>query len=181
MTSAETLEAWIDAHDDHLPELKNFVLPSGNAASSALHIARTVRCREGGRVAERGPASQQGGSARPVGPAAHTYSRPQVCRRTERRVVELAQVDDVDESAKKFINRCVTIRVHRAWLLQRPSLTPPSSLPQAQRLSLHRREAGLPAVRRRGGHLPLRHAAQRKAISAPQGLARRVAAPVSPL
>ena len=41
----EALESMIDAHEAPLPPLKNFVLPAGGMASSALHFARTVARR----------------------------------------------------------------------------------------------------------------------------------------
>lgn len=39
------LEAWIDAFDDQLPPLRNFVLPSGGALSAHLHVCRSVTRR----------------------------------------------------------------------------------------------------------------------------------------
>lgn len=39
------LEQWIDTMDEELPELKNFILPSGVPAAAQIHIARTVARR----------------------------------------------------------------------------------------------------------------------------------------
>ncbi|SFB17018.1 cob(I)alamin adenosyltransferase [Lentibacillus halodurans] len=41
----EELENQMDAWDQHLEMLRNFILPSGHSASSALHSARTVTRR----------------------------------------------------------------------------------------------------------------------------------------
>lgn len=45
----ERLEQAIDAFDEDLPELKNFILPGGSVAAARLHVARTV-CRRAERL-----------------------------------------------------------------------------------------------------------------------------------
>jgi cob(I)alamin adenosyltransferase len=39
------LEAWIDASEEQLPQLKTFVLPGGGKIAALLHVARTVTRR----------------------------------------------------------------------------------------------------------------------------------------
>jgi cob(I)alamin adenosyltransferase len=46
----EALETAIDGWNDHLPELRSFVLPGGGWVASYLHLARTV-CRRAERLA----------------------------------------------------------------------------------------------------------------------------------
>lgn len=41
----DELESQCDEHNEHLPELKSFVLPGGTEAAARLHVARTVARR----------------------------------------------------------------------------------------------------------------------------------------
>lgn len=50
--SITLLEQYIDKMNEHLPELKFFILPGGNEASAVCHIARTV-CRRAERCVVR--------------------------------------------------------------------------------------------------------------------------------
>ncbi len=44
----ERLEHWIDLHEEGLEPLRNFILPAGNQAACALHLARGI-CRRAER------------------------------------------------------------------------------------------------------------------------------------
>lgn len=63
------MERWIDAAEEELEPLRNFILPGGSQAAALLHLARTV------------------------------------CRRAERRVVELAHEAQVEEEVIVYLNR----------------------------------------------------------------------------
>jgi cob(I)alamin adenosyltransferase len=65
----EEMEAAIDRMNEELPELKHFILPSGNVILAQCHVARTV------------------------------------CRRAERAVVRLAEVESVPEIIIRYLNR----------------------------------------------------------------------------
>src|SRR4051812_18940515 len=43
----DELEALCDEHNEHLPELRSFILPGGSEASARLHVARTIARRAG--------------------------------------------------------------------------------------------------------------------------------------
>ena len=47
--AAEWLETWLDHWNAELPPLKDFILPGGNAAAAACHVARTI-CRRAERL-----------------------------------------------------------------------------------------------------------------------------------
>ena len=64
----DRLEAEIDAMNTELTPLNSFVLPGGNGASAALHLARTV-----GRRAERLMVQLAAMDGEPVSPAALKY------------------------------------------------------------------------------------------------------------
>lgn len=51
-THVASLEHQMDKWDQDLPELKNFILPAGAPATTALHLARTVCRRAERRTAE---------------------------------------------------------------------------------------------------------------------------------
>lgn len=63
------MESWIDAMDEQLPQLHNFIIPGGCKASAKANLARTV------------------------------------CRRAERRILQLASEEEVDKLIIAYINR----------------------------------------------------------------------------
>ncbi len=64
-----TMEEYIDKMNEHLPELKFFILPGGTHGAAICHVARTV------------------------------------CRRAERRVVQLSESEEVPLVLIRFLNR----------------------------------------------------------------------------
>lgn len=65
----ERLEQELDAYNEHLPPLKNFILPGGHLANSLAHVARTI------------------------------------CRRAERQIVRLREVDQTRDDVLIYLNR----------------------------------------------------------------------------
>jgi cob(I)alamin adenosyltransferase len=63
------LESDLDAFNEDLPALKDFILPGGSEAAARCHLARTI------------------------------------ARRAERRVISLAQIEDVNEATIRYLNR----------------------------------------------------------------------------
>lgn len=68
-TYVDKLEKNLDALNEHLPPLKDFILPGGSEAAARCHLARTV------------------------------------ARRAERRVVSLAESEEVNPVTIKYLNR----------------------------------------------------------------------------
>ncbi|KAF9573136.1 hypothetical protein EC968_008985 [Mortierella alpina] len=84
------LETWIDAMDQELPPLTSFILPFYNCIDQARQLR--VRIYES--------CIKSGGKA-----AAALHVARSVSRRTERRVVPLAQEHRVDRSVAIYLNR----------------------------------------------------------------------------
>ena len=63
------MEDWIDAMDEQLPKLNNFIIPGGCKASAKANMARTV------------------------------------CRRAERRILQLAAEEEINPLLMAYINR----------------------------------------------------------------------------
>lgn len=69
LSAIQRLEDQMDLLNEHLPPLKNFILPGGHRANSAAHLARTV------------------------------------CRRAEREVIALSELEEVRSEARIYLNR----------------------------------------------------------------------------
>lgn len=65
----DDMESWIDAMDEQLPPLNNFIIPGGCKASAKANMARTV------------------------------------CRRAERRILQLAADEEINPLVFAYINR----------------------------------------------------------------------------
>jgi cob(I)alamin adenosyltransferase len=64
----DRLEAWCDAYNEQLPNLRSFILNGGTPAAAQLHVARTVA-----RRAERAAWAAWGDYADSMNPLAITY------------------------------------------------------------------------------------------------------------
>ncbi len=79
----ERLENTLDTLNDTLPPLKEFILPGGNMAAAACHLARTI------------------------------------CRRAERRVQSLSNVETVNPEGMRYLNRLSDLLFVMARVLAR--------------------------------------------------------------
>ena len=77
------LERDLDAFNEDLPALKDFILPGGSEAAARYHLARTI------------------------------------ARRAERRVISLAQIEDVNEATIRYLNRLSDLLFVMARVLAR--------------------------------------------------------------
>jgi cob(I)alamin adenosyltransferase len=91
------LEQQIDAMDDVLPPLTQFILP---VPSSSAPLSQPQGGRSDSGVAGGRP--QSGGKA-----SAALHCARSVCRRAERRAVPLVQQGDAAASVGVYLNRCV--------------------------------------------------------------------------
>ena len=88
----EDLEKWIDDLTDRMPELRNFILPTGGKASAQLHVARTVCRRAERRVAEV--------MAHPGASSSYNFEHADICLRY------LNRLSDYFFTAARWTNFC---------------------------------------------------------------------------
>ena len=77
---AEEVEKWIDQITEMLPELKNFILPSGGMAAAHLHVGKYIS-------------------------SYHFDLARTICRNAERSMVSLLASCSIDDSVFIYINR----------------------------------------------------------------------------